>query len=213
MKHRLFAAAVSSALLASAAPAGATVFFYFDPGLATPDAGYTVINDFEVDAGVTGVYQIKSPPSDSNGAPPANSSPTGTKYLSVLGGGSATILFSPTSGFQFDWGSIDTYNTLTIFTNFGYGVVIPGALGNFANPANGNQLSAGTNGRFTVVSDDPSEYFTGIKLESSSNSFEIDNLAVAGVVPEPATWGLMILGFGAAGALIRRRRAMAPAVA
>ena len=208
MKLGLLAMAASAAVLAAAAPAAATVFFSFEPGLATPGAGFTVINDFEVDSGITGVYQIKSPPSDSDGAPPANSSPSGTNYLSVLAGGSATIDFGPTSAFQFDWGSIDDYNTLTIFTNFGSGVVIPGALGNFANPANGDQLSPGTNGRFTVFSDDTAEYFTGIKLESSVNSFEIDNLAIAAGVPEPATWGLMIVGLGAAGALLRRRRAV-----
>jgi hypothetical protein len=32
-------------------------------------------------------------------------------------------------------------------------------------------------------------------------------------VPEPATWGLMILGFGAAGAMLRRARSARPAVA
>lgn len=41
----------------------------------------------------------------------------------------------------------------------------------------------------------------------------IDEIAfaegVAGAVPEPATWAMMILGFGAAGAVIRRRRGMA----
>ena len=30
-----------------------------------------------------------------------------------------------------------------------------------------------------------------------------------GAVPEPASWGLMILGFGAAGSMIRRRRSLA----
>ena len=37
-----------------------------------------------------------------------------------------------------------------------------------------------------------------------------DHLTVdiqGGAVPEPATWGLMLLGFGGAGALLRRRRA------
>lgn len=33
----------------------------------------------------------------------------------------------------------------------------------------------------------------------------------AGAVPEPATWALMLVGFGAAGAALRRRRTMQPA--
>lgn len=32
--------------------------------------------------------------------------------------------------------------------------------------------------------------------------------AVSGVVPEPSTWALMILGFGGAGAILRRRRSV-----
>jgi hypothetical protein len=34
-------------------------------------------------------------------------------------------------------------------------------------------------------------------------------VASPGAVPEPSTWGLLILGFGAAGSMIRRRRAPA----
>jgi len=37
------------------------------------------------------------------------------------------------------------------------------------------------------------------------NDFAIDNISVA--LPEPATWGLMIMGFGGMGASLRRRRA------
>ncbi len=36
-------------------------------------------------------------------------------------------------------------------------------------------------------------------------SFSADASSVAGVVPEPASWALMILGFGGAGAALRRR--------
>lgn len=39
----------------------------------------------------------------------------------------------------------------------------------------------------------------------------IDNVSVSGAVPEPATWGMMILGFGAAGSMIRRRKTVAAA--
>lgn len=35
----------------------------------------------------------------------------------------------------------------------------------------------------------------------------------AGAIPEPATWGMMILGFGAVGAAVRRRRSTAQVLA
>jgi hypothetical protein len=38
------------------------------------------------------------------------------------------------------------------------------------------------------------------------NNRFLDPLAPAAGVPEPAAWTLMILGFGAAGAMLRRRR-------
>jgi hypothetical protein len=39
------------------------------------------------------------------------------------------------------------------------------------------------------------------------NDFAIDNISIT-AVPEPTTWGLMILGFGAAGSALRRRRTL-----
>lgn len=42
--------------------------------------------------------------------------------------------------------------------------------------------------------------------------FELDNVALnegTGAIPEPATWAMMLMGFGAMGALIRRRTAVA----
>lgn len=50
----------------------------------------------------------------------------------------------------------------------------------------------------------------------ADESWGIDNLKITatlrdptGAIPEPATWAMMILGFGAAGTAMRRRRAMA----
>jgi len=44
--------------------------------------------------------------------------------------------------------------------------------------------------------------------DRESSRLILDNFAVA-EVPEPATWALMITGFGAAGAALRRRKALA----
>jgi choice-of-anchor C domain-containing protein len=40
----------------------------------------------------------------------------------------------------------------------------------------------------------------------------LDNVSVS-AVPEPATWAMMIVGFGAAGAMVRNRRKLVPTVA
>jgi len=45
---------------------------------------------------------------------------------------------------------------------------------------------------------------------AGGNDFAIDNISVT-AVPEPMTWTLMIGGFGLAGAVLRRRRALAVA--
>lgn len=205
MKKLLMAGAICAAALTAAAPANAAIVFNFLPGGASPTPGYTVINTFDNAAGIAGGgFQIKTPPADNDGAPPANSVPAGRSYLSVLAGGMATISFaSAVSAFQFDWGSIDDYNTLTINSTGMDPVIIPGT--NFINPANGDQVSPGTNGLFTVYGT-AGETFNSITLTSSGNSFEIDNLAVS-AVPEPGAWALMITGFGLAGAALRRRRA------
>jgi hypothetical protein len=39
--------------------------------------------------------------------------------------------------------------------------------------------------------------------------FDVNGAPVTGGVPEPATWGLMLVGFGGLGAMMRRRRAVA----
>ncbi|MFL6725277.1 MAG: PEPxxWA-CTERM sorting domain-containing protein, partial [Sphingomicrobium sp.] len=51
--------------------------------------------------------------------------------------------------------------------------------------------------------------FNAIKIVTTSHLFEVKqnsiNLAAA-FVPEPGTWGLMLLGFGGIGLALRRRR-------
>jgi hypothetical protein len=204
MKLRLLALAATAATALVASSANAAIVFTFLPGGASPSDGFTVVDTFDNADGLTGSnFQIKTPPSDGNGAPPANSNPAGTPYLSVLGGGSATYTFaSGVESFEFDWGSVDSYNTLTINSTGADPIVIPGL--SFPNAADGNQVNPGTNGLFRVTGTE-GEHFTSVTFASSQNSFEVDNLAVGGV-PEPASWALMILGFGGAGAALRGQR-------
>jgi hypothetical protein len=75
----------------------ATTVTSFTPGGSSPDAGFTVIDTFDDLSGVIvngGTVQVQTV-NDGNGAPPANALPLGTSFLSVLGGGSATINFAP----------------------------------------------------------------------------------------------------------------------
>jgi hypothetical protein len=100
------------------------------------------------------------------------------------------------------WGSIDSYNTLTfykgdsqIFSLMGSGV--PDAVGN------GDQASDPSN-RY-VNFDFGAASFDKVVFNSTSPAFEVDNLAVAGAVPELSTWAMMIIGFGGVGFQLRRR--------
>lgn len=53
-------------------------------------------------------------------------------------------------------------------------------------------------------------FTSGNPIPGSTNTSwgaALDNVSVVTAVPEPTTWALMILGFGSAGAMLRRRRA------
>ena len=47
-------------------------------------------------------------------------------------------------------------------------------------------------------------HIDNVTFFSGQNAFELDT--VSGAVPEPATWGLLIIGMGMTGAAMRRRR-------
>ncbi len=119
------------------------------------------------------------------------------EYLSVLGGGSATIEFAaPKTEYNLYVGSLDNYNTIAFIGGPTYtGDALLAITGGTA--ISGNQSSALTNGLFKFSFDTP---VSGIVLSSSTNSLEV------GAVPEPATWAVMLLGFGGIGASMRSAR-------
>lgn len=76
----------------------------------------------------------------------------------------------------------------------------------------GNDLSL-TNGQNKFGLQGTGVDFTSVSFEFSRNAVDIRQVELGGItaVPEPATWALMIIGFGGAGAMIRRRRSVAVA--
>lgn len=212
--------AAAAALVGASAPASAAISVIAAvPGFQGSGAGFEGLGNGALgvpytEAGVTfdnivGSVQVKSMPSDSNGAFPAGD--TSTKYLSVLGGPSSVeVSFgSLVSKVGFYWGSIDTYNTVEFLKG---GVVVSSIGGGAVTPtlvANGNQSSDLSNRYVTLVSNGQS--FDAVRISSTSNSFEFDNISAG--VPEPSTWAMMMLGFAGLGFAGYRRANKAKAMA
>lgn len=209
MRTAIITSTILSAAVALAAPANATVFGDFLQGVKVTDlAGFNVVNTFDTSAGITGGGFNLQSNSNGNGAIIPLSDSQGTSYLTVRGGGSASIDLGNVRAFAFEWGSLDTYNKLTInLVGGGSFDVVPGTISLPNSPGNGDQMAAFTNGTFRVTAN-AGERFQSITLSSSGNSFEADNLALA-AVPEPASWAMMILGLGAVGFVMRRQRQQA----
>ena len=115
--------------------------------------------------------------------------------------------FGAISSLSFIWGSVDTYNTLSFLNSAGstiYSITGSQLLGSSA-AADGDQEAARTNPVVTFNFTDGDQNVSAMRLTSTGKSFEIDNIAIS-PVPEPATWGMMMLGLGLAGATLRRRR-------
>ncbi len=129
---------------------------------------------------------------------------TGGQYLSVLSGSYTVSFATPLQFFSFIFGSLDNYNTLTLNFTSGAPLVLTGAqiLTGIASGTTG-PFNSGVNGRVSYDFQGGAG-LTSAVFSSAQQAFEIDGLA--GAVPEPGTWGMMILGFGAAGYALRVRR-------
>ena len=103
---------------------------------------------------------------------------------------------------SFLWGSIDPYNTVSFLA--GSTVV-----GSFTGTSIDAGAAAAVATRYVTFQIAPSLVgkITGISFSSPQAAFEIDDLAVGNAVPEAATWAMMMVGLGVAGASLRRRKA------
>lgn len=213
----LLASVAVATVAALAAPASAAVSVSLtntgDPnGLP---AGQTLIADFN-DAGNQTKTLVPGVTLTLNGATVGQCEGCGgysgtlpndpTHYLTVPGNATATFDFAKALlSFSLFMGSPDTYNHIDFY-----------GANNFHASLSGSDMFQGDTNQSWGWGKRVNFDFGGatvdkVVLSSSGNSFEVDNAAgkFAGSVPEPGVWALMIMGFGAAGAALRRQRKLA----
>ena len=126
-------------------------------------------------------------------------------FAAVGADGSYTTSFGPSNVFSFIIGSLDVYNQLILSYSDGMSQTLNGGaiIGNLPfNSGSNTDVSANGVVTYRVTS---GALLTGATFRSlGNNSFEFDSLSA---VPEPAAWGMMILGFGLVGGVLRRRSA------
>lgn len=208
-------AGASVLLLTFVTAANAAVFVSSIPG--APDPGpsasqtHLITFDTGLPAGVTlsgdGAIVTGSVPND-YAEPAGDTTPFLTTPFATKNNASE-LDFAPFLGnqdvvsFSFYWGSIDAFNSLQLLDRSGAsfftiaGPAIP--------PANGNQTAPFTNRRVVFQLSGADRNLGGLIFTSTNKAFEVDTLAFQ-LVPEPASWAMMVLGFGGLGALLRARR-------
>jgi hypothetical protein len=181
-----------------------------DPG---PPPGYSVVLDYD---GInTGFFAqagnfivIDAPGIPNTAAAPLGTAP-GTNFAFAGTGAYAELTAAAIRGFSLYLGSIDGFNHIAFFDGATQLAEFDGNA--LAPPANGNQSSALTNRRITF--DFGGASATRVVIFSEGQVTEWDTIAVPTAVPEPATWAMMITGFGLLGAALRRRRQLGAVVA
>ena len=203
-----------------------------DPGLAAYE---TSLVDFDAapHAGVTistlGNVALYTGSSGNAAAPVGDHS----QYLGSGTGGSATIDFANyfaamhnrVRSLSVYVGSVDTYNTIEVLN--GAGGVLKTITGSDLPGSNGDQGASITNRRLYINFDPATENVAALRFRSSGVAFEFDTIGASSAkfdipstmtsppnnvlpavlgVPEPASWALMIGGFGMIGGALRRRQ-------
>ena len=156
-----------------------------------------------------GVFAVAPAPYDGNG------------YYAIGGIGTDGVQSALTlmgkqafSNISFFVGSLDAYNTVQLLDATGTAIETYTGYamgGGVSIPFPGNQ-SPEDNRRVTFTGTDGTVFY-GAKFYNlgDTSAFEFDNVSFTAAVPEPATWAMMIMGFGMVGFAARRRRSSSTA--
>jgi hypothetical protein len=121
----------------------------------------------------------------------------------LLAGQPAILTFkTPINFLSFLWGSPDSYNDLTLVSSTGISYAFTAQGLGFAS-TNGNQAFS----QYAQFTADAGETIQSVVFSNSPvrDAFEVANFSVT-AVPEPATWGMMLVGFGMVASASRYRR-------
>jgi hypothetical protein len=183
--------------------AGTNGFVSASPG-GTNLGGATVTFPFDYSQPPAGIYDGSSTNARS---PFTGTSLTTTNYLVAQPGNQVNITFaSPQIQFNLLWGSVDTFNSLSIelCNRYTCGAAVEVTGSRIAAAVGGGFAADGTTSAFVELSD--SSPFNEIILATSGIAFEFVPGSVA--APEPATLGIFATGLVGIGPF-RRRRTMA----
>ena len=113
--------------------------------------------------------------------------------------GTGTIFSTPNNGALAN--GTPSGSTTTFDRSSGTGAVVRGNFGL-------NGLSDSENSTTYIIRTNATNFaLNGFATVNNSTSFNVQSFAPTAAVPEPAMWGMMIMGFGLIGATLRRRKA------
>lgn len=212
---RLLAIAASAAgAMALASPAYATIVFCEGPSNTCGGQGDTV----HLDSTDTGTDNILFG-TVQNGSIGVIFTGTENITYNLNGGGNGQAWIIPTDGL---FNSLDvSLQSGFAFTHLEFDLNAPTnqgpqpdwnvtLYGYDANNAQFSETFLANNNEFFNVNAIDGQVITHVSFTSASDLVAVGQVRIGGAaaIPEPATWPLMILGFGGAGAMLRRRRAL-----
>ena len=209
MKTQL-AAAVSALALLVAAPASATIVIAAGTSSVPPEQNLVFTNNPANGTAITGLTSLTNALVSINGGETLVGNAAQARLQAGDGLISSTFTYNGLTGqnLGFDLSDPGLFFTQAQFRIFVGGGTATQATLTFVDTAGQqfqNTFAIPANGYFNAQAIDgqPINYFS----VSTNGSFaDIRQMQFGAIVPEPQTWALMILGFGAVGAVLRHKR-------